>query len=155
MGINKSFGFWSHAKEFLLAAKVVKEAHQNYKGKIDFSLILPAYYLVGHSIELSLKSYLAAKGYKTNELKSKKYGHDLEALLIEARKRKLGREVKLSRHQVNAIKLFSDTYKSKRLEYLEYGNYRLPEYDFIYDVAKHLNDSLAYYASNSPFNKRL
>ena len=117
-------------------------------------IVGPDWHLVGHSIELSLKSYLAAKGYKTSELRSKKYGHDLEAFLIEARKRKLGREVKLSKHQINAIKLFSDTYKSKRLEYLEYGNYRLPEYGFIYDIAKHLNDSLAYYASNSPFNKR-
>jgi hypothetical protein len=155
MSINKSFGFWSHAKEFLSAANVVKEPRQKDKGKNDFTLILPAYYLVGHSIELSLKCYLAAKGYKTNELRSKKYGHNLEALLIECRKRKLGREVKLSKHQINAIKLFSETYKSKRLEYLEYGNYRLPEYGFIYDVAKFLNESLAYYASNSPFNKRL
>lgn len=152
MGINKSFGFWSHAKEFLLAAKVVKEAHQNYKGKIDFSLILPAYYLVGHSIELSLKSYLAAKGYKISKLRNK-YRHDLKALLIECRKKKLGREAKLSKNQVMAIELLSDTYKSKRLEYLEYGNYRLPEYGFIYDIAKFLNESLAYYASNSPFNK--
>ena len=155
MKVIKSFGFWSHAKEFLFAANLVKAPRRNKKGKIDFSLILPAYYLVGHSIELSLKSYLAAKGYKTSHLRSKKYGHDLEALLIECRKRKLGREVKLSKHQVNAIKSFSDTYKSKRLEYLEYGNYRMPEYGFIYDVAKLLNDSLAYYASNSPINKRL
>jgi hypothetical protein len=155
MSINKSFGFWSHAKEFLSAAKVVKDPLQGNKGKNNFSLILPAYYLVGHSIELSLKSYLAAKGYKTEELRSKKYGHDLEALLIECRKKKLGREAKLSKHQVTAIKLFSNTYKSKKLEYLEYGNYRLPEYSFIYNVAKHLNDSLACYASNSPFNLSL
>ncbi len=123
MAINKSFGFWSHAKEFLTAANVVKSPQRSSKRKIDFSLILPAYYLVGHSIELSLKSYLAAKGYETKVLKSKPYGHDLEALLIECRKRKLGREVKLSKHQFNAIKLFSDTYKLKKLEYLEYGNY--------------------------------
>jgi hypothetical protein len=155
MSINKSFGFLSHAKQFLDAAAVVKNPRLDEKEKKDFKMILPAYYLVGHSIELSLKSY-AAKGYKTNELRSKKYGHDLEALLIECKKRKLGREAKLSKHQINAIKLFSDTYKSKRLEYLEYGiHYRLPEYGFIYDVAKHLNSSLAYYASNSPFNKQL
>lgn len=155
MNINLSFGFWSHAKEFLTAANVVRDPQRRGKGKTDFSLILPAYYLVGHSIELSLKSYLAAKGYTTRVLRSKPYGHDLQALLIECRKRKLGREVKLSEHQLNAIKIFSDTYKSKKLEYLEYGNYRFPEYDFIYDVAKTLNTSLAYYASNSPFNKRL
>ena len=36
---------------------------------------------------------------------------DLEALLIECRKRKLGREVKLSKHQVNAIKLILTDYQ--------------------------------------------
>ena len=155
MNTNKSFGFWSHAKEFLTAAHMVKDPQQSSKGKADFSLILPAYYLVGHSIELSLKSYLAAKGYQISVLRSKKYGHDLEALLVECRKRKLGREVKLTKHQFDAIKLFSLTYKSKKLEYLEYGNYQLPEYGFIYNVAKTVNDSLAYYVSNSPFNLRL
>ena len=155
MRTKNSFGFLSHAKDFLSAAHVVKNPRRSDKGKDDFKLILPAYYLVGHSIELSLKSYLAAKGYTTGQLRSKKYGHDLEALLIESRKRKLGREVKLSKNQVNAIKLFRDTYKSKKLEYLGYGNYRLPEYGFIYDLAKHLNDGLAYYASNSPFNKKV
>ena len=118
MSIYKSFGFWSHAKEFLSATNVVKDPRESNNGRIDFSLIVPAYYLVGHSIELSLKSYLAAKGYKVSELRSKKYGHDLEKLLIEARRRNLGREVKLSKHQVKAIKLLNDTYKSKRFEYL-------------------------------------
>jgi hypothetical protein len=102
-----------------------------------------------------LKSFLSAKGYTVIELRCRKYGHDLEALLIESRKRKLGREVKLFKHQVDAIRLFNDTYKSKKFEYLEYGNYHLPEYGFLYDVAKNLIDGLAYYASNSPFNKRL
>ena len=155
MSLNTSFGFWSHAESFLSAANVVKDSRRSNTGRTEFSLLLPAYYLVGHSIELSLKSFLAAKGYKVNELRSKKYGHDLKALLVEARKRKLGREVKLSKHQINAIKLLNDIYASKRFEYLEYGSYRLPAYGYIYDVAKHLNKGLAYYVSNSPFNKAL
>lgn len=38
-------------------------------------------------------------------------------------------------------------------EYLEYKNYRLPEYGYIYETAKCLLDGLAHYSSNSSFNK--
>lgn len=98
MNINESFGFWSLAENFLSAAKAVKDPKGNNGDRTNDELLLPAYYLVGHSIELSLKSYLAAKkGYTVDELRSKKYGHNLEVLFSEARKRKLGREVKLSK----------------------------------------------------------
>ena len=39
-------------------------------------------YLIGHSIELSLKSFLLSRGLKIDELRGRKYGHDLSALLI-------------------------------------------------------------------------
>jgi HEPN domain-containing protein len=149
-----SFGFWSHSKEFLSAAHAVKNPEVRSIGKEKFKLIFPACYLVGHSIELSLKSYLAAKGYKIGKLRSRKYGHNLEALFKEARKRKLGREVKLSKQQVKAIKLLNETYMVKKFEYLEYGQFKLPEYGFIYEVAECLLKGLEHYASNSPLNKR-
>lgn len=101
----KSFGFWSHAEQYLLAAEKVKKPAIPQKGKSRFKLILPAYYLVGHSIELSLKSFLSAKGYSHSELRKQKYGHDLESLLSECTRRKLGREVNLSKIQVQGILL--------------------------------------------------
>ena len=137
------------------AAKSVKDPQGNKGGRTNFKLLLPAYYLVGHSIELSLKSYLAAKGSTPDKLKRKPYGHNLKALFSEARRRKLGREVILSEDQVKAIRLLNETYCSKEFEYLEYKNYRLPEYGPIYTTAKCLLDGLARYASNSPFNKKL
>ncbi|MEK6553511.1 MAG: hypothetical protein AABZ54_08705, partial [Bacteroidota bacterium] len=57
--------------------------------------IFVVYYLIGHSIELSLKSFLLRRGLKKEELKNK-YGHDLSALLSESRRRKLGNIVKLT-----------------------------------------------------------
>ncbi len=153
MKISESFGFWSHAKEYLLAAKKVKDPSIDYKGKSKFELILPAYYLIGHSIELALKSYLSAKGYPHSELRKKKFGHDLENLLNECTRRKLGREVKLSKYQVQSIILLNKTYRNKKFEYLEYDNFRLPEYRYIFDVAQDLLNGLSRYASNSPFNR--
>jgi hypothetical protein len=38
----------------------------------------PKYFLVSHSLELYLKSYLAAKGVSKSELKSRKLGHNLD-----------------------------------------------------------------------------
>ncbi len=154
MNDNKSFGFWSYAREFLSAANAVKKPLKSHMGASDYKLLLPAYYLVGHSIELSLKSFLLAKGYKVAELKQKSYGHNLEELLAETRRRKLGRLVKLSKEEDRAIKLLSKTYSGKKLEYMEYGNYQLLKYWYIYNVAQKLVKNLEHYSSNSPFNKR-
>lgn len=151
----ESFGFWSHAEQYLMAAEKVKSPAVPQKGKSRFELIFPAYYLVGHSIELSLKSFLSAKGYPHSELRKKRYGHNLESLLSECTRRKLGREVKLLKIEVNGILLLNKTYCDKKFEYLEYGNFRLPEYSFVFGIARKLLDGLNRYASNSPFNKAL
>jgi HEPN domain-containing protein len=155
MNNNISFRFWSYAKEFLAAADAVKVPPKSNIGKSAFKLLLPAYYLVGHSVELTLKSFLLAKGYEIDKLKKGPYGHNLEELLREARRRKIGRHVKLSKIEDNAIKLLSRTYSAKKFEYMEYGNYHLPEYWYIHTVAQKLVNGLRYYSSNSPFNKRL
>jgi hypothetical protein len=43
----------------------------------------PRYFLLSHSIELALKTFLAAHGCSAEKLR-KKFGHDLEKLLKEA-----------------------------------------------------------------------
>jgi hypothetical protein len=48
-------GLWKRAKEFAEAAGVVADAARN-------QLSVPAYYLWGHSIELSLKAFLFDSG---------------------------------------------------------------------------------------------
>jgi hypothetical protein len=145
-------GFWRHGKDFLSAADAVKPPSE-LKRKMD-GVSMVAYYLVGHSIELTLKSYLFAKGYKLKDLRDpKKYGHSLSNLLNECRKRKIGREVKLSNAEIAVIHLLNDVYKTKRFEYLEYGMYRLPGYLFTRDVAEKLVNGLSKYAMNPPFNK--
>ena len=159
MGTNNSFGFWSYSKQFLVAADAVQSAHDSnaktsrgIKQISMFESSLPAYYLIGHSIELSLKAFLVARGCPVNELrKANKYGHNLDALLSEARRRKLGREVTLNRNAEKAIRMLSPTYKGKRLEYMEYGKYRLPQYRFMRAVAKNLLDGLHRYSSNSKY----
>lgn len=143
--------FWRHGDSFLSAANKVLSPQANSDKPfmpLDDNAIV-AYYLVGHSIELSLKSYLYAKNYNKNKLRNK-FGHDLSKLLIECKKRMIGREVKLKKKEMAGIDLLSSTYKSKKFEYLEYGSYSFPEYRFIYGVAKKLSNGLARYAMNPP-----
>ena len=143
--------FWRHGDSFLNAAKKVLDPHadseKSFKPLDDNTIV--AYYLVGHSIELSLKSYLYAKNYNKNKLRNK-FGHDLSKLLKECKKRKIGREVKIKKKEAAGIDLLSATYKSKKFEYLEYCSYSFPEYKFIYQVAKKLSNGLARYAMNPP-----
>ena len=144
--------FWRHGDSFLSAAKKVlnpqADSEKSCKPLDDNTVV--AYYLVGHSIELSLKSYLYAKNYNEDILRNKKFGHDLSKLLKECKKRKIGREVKLKKKEAAGIDLLSITYKRKKFEYLMYGSYSLPEYEFIYKVAKKLSNGLARYAMNPP-----
>ncbi|MEW7986511.1 MAG: hypothetical protein AB2810_15910 [Candidatus Thiodiazotropha endolucinida] len=143
--------FWKHGDSFLRAASAVLDPNLNSDKpfKAFGSKTIVAYYLVGHSIELTLKSFLYAKKYSKNKLR-KKYGHDLGKLLKECTKRKLGREVKLKKMEKRMIELLNATYKSKGFEYLEYGSYRFPEYNYIYEVAEKLSNGLARYAMNPP-----
>lgn len=91
---------------------------------------LPAYYLWGHSLELSLKAFLLGRGVPIETLKSRNFGHDLKALLKEARKHRLGTEVPLDQKEIGVISLLSHDYAAKRFEYRETGTYHLP-YDFL------------------------
>ena len=78
--------FWHRSKEFLEAANLVAEAAGD-------RVSLPAYYLWGHSIELSLKVFLIGRDVPLRELKSRDLGHNLAALWQKARS--LGLEQKM------------------------------------------------------------
>jgi hypothetical protein len=70
------------AGEFTLAYSILK-----LQTSIDISTPLwPRYFLLSHSIELSLKAFLAIHG-KTAEQLQKEFGHKLNKLLEEATKR--------------------------------------------------------------------
>src|SRR5689334_11988578 len=93
------------------------------------------YYLVGHSIELSLKSFLMLRGVTKTELQ-RTYSHDLEKIVKTCRRKKLGNVVRITTRQVNLIKLLNAPYKGKLLEYTETGIYTLPAYWEILEVAQ-------------------
>ncbi|KXI29585.1 HEPN domain-containing protein [Paraglaciecola hydrolytica] len=128
-----SKGFLDSAKEFLLAANLVLN-------KSD-SVSLPSYFLLGRSIELSLKAYLLHSGISIKQLRSKKFGHDLRLLLAESYDQGLANEIEIQDIERGVIQLLSFDYAEKRLEYrVTGGQYALP---FI-DVTCRIATKLAY-----------
>lgn len=140
-----AFGLWRYAGDYLAAAKVVRAS----RGRDD--IFFPAYFLVGHSIELAMKAFLRASGISVAALRSRTYGHDLERLIRESRKRKLGRLVKLSKNEVLAVCLLSATYKPKELEYIATGSCRLPILDELEGIAGKLVAGLQQFCYKKTF----
>jgi len=112
-------GLWKRAKQFKDAGDAVADSKEG-------QLWIPTYFLWGHSIELSLKAFLFDCGVPLQKLRSKEFGHDLQALVAEAKKQGIERKVHLSVKEIGEISLLSDEYKAKRFEYHETENYYIP-----------------------------
>jgi hypothetical protein len=128
--------FWKYSNEYFQAALFVQPRPQSPAESLRQRVSIPAYFLVGHAIELSLKSFLRKRGVPVEELRSRKYGHDLEALVLEAKRRKLGTVVKLEPAEMKVIGLLNRTYKIKELEYLVVGSKNLPSYEALLDLTE-------------------
>jgi hypothetical protein len=141
-----------------VAALKVQPVASSAAAELRQPITLTAYYLVGHSIELSLKAFLLGRGVSIGKLRSKLYGHNLAALLSEARRRKLGNLAKLSRQDIAVINVLNECYGVKELEYAFTGARRLPHYSVTVSLAKHLLDSLDPYcrklADNNSFKPK-
>jgi HEPN domain-containing protein len=103
------FDLWKYSSEFAEAGRLVKRS-------VSTQVSMPALFLFGQSVELSLKAFLLGRGMSINKLKSM-YGHDLRKLLKEARHRKLGLEIKLEAIDIGLIGLLGYEYERKRYQY--------------------------------------
>ena len=123
-------GLLNLAKEFAEAAKVVADAAGDQPS-------LPAYYLWGHSIELSLKAFLFGCGVPLLKLKSKDFGHNLKALVDEAERHNIKKEVHLYKRELLEIAALNYEYVAKHFEYHETDN-NLPFKDRTKRIAEKL-----------------
>ena len=112
-------GFLKHAQEFCEAAELVC--------KNDSTVSLPGYFLLGRSVELSLKAFLLKCGFTLKTLRSRQYGHDLRELLRAAQENGLANYVDMGKLEGASIYLLSHEYVTKRLEYRQTDQaYALP-----------------------------
>lgn len=125
-------GLWTQAKTFASAADFL--IGNGWKAPSDD----PTYYLLGHAIELALKSFLRAKGKSLDELKGKGLRHDLSAALKQAEAFDLRAYVDLSTEQKAAIRVLSVYYVDKEFEYIVTGFKLLPTLEILQECAKAL-----------------
>ena len=142
---TEPFGCLRLAREYFKAARQVQRPAASAIDALRQDISFPAYFLVGHAIELSLKAYLLGRGMTINVLRSRKFGHNLESLLTEARRHKLGRFVKLSKFELDAIRILNQCYSAKDFEYAATGICRLPQYAGICATADRLTGGLRNY----------
>ncbi len=67
---------WALANSYLSAADQLLE---NSSGQV----FVPILYLLGHSLELHFKAFLISQGIPEKKLKSREFGHNLIACLLE------------------------------------------------------------------------
>ena len=114
-----ALAFWRRAKEFADAANLVAEA-------AGTRVSLPAYYLWGHSIELSFKVFLIGHDIPPKELKSRDLGHNLTSLLKKAQSLGIEKTIHLYPQDIGVITVLNQDYAEKKFEYGESDDFTLP-----------------------------
>ena len=102
---------WKLGKDFRIYAEVI------FKNKIDGADLRPFYFMIGHSYELILKSFLLTKGIELNALKNE-YGHNLLNLFKLAMKYKEFKEIEGIKEIESIVDLLNEYYKEKDFEYI-------------------------------------
>ncbi|MEX0696919.1 MAG: hypothetical protein WD014_05820 [Dongiaceae bacterium] len=118
-----ALGLWTQAKSFASAADFLID--NGWEGPFDH----PTYYLLGHAIELALKSFLRAKGKTPHDLWLLR--HDLDAALELANSLGLPASP-VQRAAIHGLNLY---YKAKEFEYIVTGYKELPTLEILQECA--------------------
>jgi hypothetical protein len=92
---------------------------------IEIVAPVPVMYLIGRSIELTLKAFLLHRGVTLGELRLK-FGHDLEECFKKAEQLGLPQSLSFSVEELGAFQLLKDLYSTKQLEYIVTGARKFP-----------------------------
>lgn len=132
MSKETPIGLVNEGKGFLEAAKGVCSDDGSPKPHC----LLVYYYLVCHSIELSIKGVLLNEGASMNQLKG--VGHDLSKLMMEAKR--LGVVDELSDIDFSVIRMMNPDYRSRKYSYAMGGHqYSLVLPPLPLDVAENIS----------------
>lgn len=129
-------GVFLSAESFFQCARKLHEAYESEELPLRFTA--PIYYLYCHALELVLKSFLRAKGLSGNELRSKKFGHQLEKLWQECLSQGLKPAMTRSDIISDAIQILDPFATAYEFRYIEVGFRCLPTLDTVQSVAHDL-----------------
>lgn len=122
-------GLWTDSNGMLEAANILMPKGMSVSG--------PMYYLLGHSFELGIKSFLLSKGANQKYLRD--IGHDLIKAIEWAKPCNIEAYFTFSDNQVEMITLLNKYYKAKEFEYRITGSKQYPDAS---EFAKMIRDLL-------------
>jgi hypothetical protein len=134
-------GLARYAREFFDCA-LAADDKVGHRPSFEIIAPIPVMYLVGHSIELCLKSYLAFRDVPLSDLRTKKYGHDLVKCLKKAKELGLNAHVKLDDGEQHALTVLNELYSTKQLNYIVTGAKEFPVFGPIQTVNTKLLDAI-------------
>jgi len=105
---------------FIKYAEDFFEASSAHDSSIKFSPV--KYYLVCHSIELSLKAFLLLKGVSKSDIRSRSLGHNLSNILEKCLSLGLEEIVQITDPQKSMLTELNEWYSRKGFEYFEIKN---------------------------------
>jgi hypothetical protein len=137
-----SVGLLHYANEFFDCA-IAADDEIGHRPGFELIAPIPVMYLIGHSIELCLKSYLMFRGVPLSDLKSNKYGHNLMKCLKKAEDLGLTEHIKLDDHERSALVVLNKLYSTKQLNYLVTGAKEFPVFGHLQMVNTKLLDAIS------------
>lgn len=132
-------GYARYAREFFDCAIAADETIGSRPG-YEIIAPIPVMYLVGHSIELSLKAYLLHVGVPNRKVRE--FGHNLLECLVEAENHGLILTNQIDASERSAISALNKLYSSKQLNYIITGSKQFPVFGPIQSACKKLLDSI-------------
>ena len=145
--IQKEYPYrlWKLGKDYRRYAEVIN------LNKIDGADLRPFYYMIGHSYELILKSFLLTKGIELITLKKYEYGHNLLNLFNLAVKYEEFKKIEGIQEIKSTIELLSTFYKDKDFEYIVaenmFGNHPVvlfEDFDILSNVCEETCEAFIY-----------
>jgi len=137
-----------YAKEFHDAALGADDT-LGMKPGYEIIAPVPVLYLIGHSMELSLKAFLLHKGITLRDLRTK-FGHDLGKCFKKAKELGLLNTVEFDEHELGAFSVLNEIYSTKQLEYIVTGVKMFPIFGHIQSMSQKLVDAIGLLVGHKP-----
>jgi hypothetical protein len=112
--------------------------------KADYARVSPVsvLYLIGHSMELSLKAFLLHKGVELRRLRSKDLSHKLGKCLEKAKTLGLLDAATFDDDELGAFAVLDELYSTKQLEYIVTGYKSFPIFGYVQAMSRKLLASI-------------
>lgn len=137
-GTTSPYGLWRYGNDYHNASVTLLLNH-------DESLFTPFFSTSAQSIELSFKAFLLTKGFKVEELRKRKYGHDLTKLFMTSLDKGIADLVNIETGYFACIDLLNHEYKHKKYHYIKTGTMLIPRTDLVINASLELTKSLELY----------